>query len=96
MYLLPYYKIYKIILLKKPPLKTVLIWFQAFFFFGWSLKQLSFGFQITENSLTSSINNSTPRLLSVSQVDDWIVDMLWRRFSDFFFLPAVVESNCLT
>ena len=82
MYLLP------LILLEKLPPRAVLIWFQAFFFFPWSLKQLSFGFQITGSCLTSSIHNATSRLLSAFEVVDW------REFS-YFFLPASVESSCL-
>ena len=48
-----------------------------------SLKQLSFGFRIPRNCLTSSINNFTSRILSDFEVDDWIVEMFWEELSDF-------------
>ena len=47
-----------------------------------SLKQLSFGFRIPRNCLTSSINNFTSRILSDFEVDDWIVEMFREELSD--------------
>ena len=63
--------------------RAALIWFQLFFFYARSLKQLSFGFKIPGNCLTSSINNFTSRILSDFEVDDWIVEMFREESSDF-------------
>ena len=42
--------------------------------------------------LNSSINNSISRLLSVSELDDWMVEILWEELPDFFFACSIKDQ----
>ena len=44
--------------------------------------------------LNSSVNNSISRLLSTSELDDWMVEILWEELPDFFLL-APLKISCL-
>ena len=61
------------------------------FLFRVVFKIVKLGSQITGNCLTSSVNNSTSRLLSAYEVNDRMVDKFWKEFSDFFLTCSSKE-----